>query len=297
MTYVREESYYLKYFNDRQLSELADADIDSERVEGVSGATMTSVAAAEGLLLAVKEHIVAREKLAERKVAQSIRWTWRDFGTASVVLAGLLIGLTRLRGKKWLRLIFQLVLIGYLGFANGDMLSQAMLAGWAQNGLPWKTAGGLVFLTIAALMVPIFSKQNVYCAHICPHGAVQQLVKNRLPWRVKLSKRATRVLNCIPALLLAWCVIVAVSPLAFSLVDIEPFDAWVFQIAGWATISIALVGLACSLFVPMAYCRFGCPTGMLLGYLRFHGSSDEWSVRDWCAISFVVFAVFLWQAF
>ena len=69
----------------------------------------------------------------------------------------------------------------------------------------------------------------------------------------------------------------------FSLVDVEPFDAWVFQVAGWATISIAVVGLVASLFIPMAYCRYGCPTGALLNFLRLNANSDRWTRGDWIA--------------
>ena len=86
-------------------------------------------------------------------------------------------------------------------------------------------------------------------------------------------------------MLLAWCVLVGMTTLGFSLVDIEPFDAYVFRIAGWATITVAVVGLAASLFVPMAYCRYGCPTGAVLQWLRFHTGSDRWSIRDWAALA------------
>ena len=83
------------------------------------------------------------------------------------------------------------------------------------------------------------------------------------------------------------------AALPFSLVDIEPFDAWVFYVAGWATITIAVIGLVASLFVPMAYCRYGCPTGAVLGYLRFHSRSDRWTRRDWVALGLVLFAAVL----
>ena len=55
----------------------------------------------------------------------------RDWGTAAVVFAGLLIAFTRLRGRRWLRLAFQVVLVAYLGFVNADMLSQALLVGFS----------------------------------------------------------------------------------------------------------------------------------------------------------------------
>ena len=108
---------------------------------------------------------------------------------------------------------------------------------------------------------------------------------------MRLSSRLTRVLKLIPALLLLWCLVVAMAALPFSLVDIEPFDAYVFRIAGWATITVAVVGLAASLFVPMAYCRFGCPTGAMLNFLRYHARSDRWSRRDGIAAALVAIAM------
>jgi polyferredoxin len=88
----------------------------------------------------------------------------------------------------------------------------------------------------------------------------------------------------LPAGLLLWCLLVAMLNLPFSLVDIEPFDAWVFRVAAWSTIAIAVVGLSASLFVPMAYCRFGCPTGALLQHLRYNSRSHHWTRRDWFAV-------------
>jgi polyferredoxin len=99
------------------------------------------------------------------------------------------------------------------------------------------------------------------------------------------------LLSLLPPALLTLSVMVAMTSLTFSLVDIEPFDAWVFRIAGWATITVAVAGLAASLFLPMAYCRFGCPTGTLIGYLRFNSRSDRWGRRDWLALSITIFAL------
>ncbi|MEJ6524143.1 MAG: hypothetical protein QNL65_08200, partial [Opitutales bacterium] len=45
---------------------------------------------------------------------------------------------------------------------------------------------------------------------------------------------------------------------------LEPFDGYVWEVAGVVTIAIALISLHTSAFVPMAYCRYGCPTGAML---------------------------------
>ena len=41
-----------------------------------------------------------------------------------------------------------------------------------------------------------------------------------------------------------------------------------------------LIGLIASCFVPQAYCRFGCPTGALLNFVRARGPTDHFSRRD-----------------
>jgi polyferredoxin len=95
-------------------------------------------------------------------------------------------------------------------------------------------------------------------------------------------------------MLLAWCVIVGMTTLGYSLVDIEPFDAYVFRIAGWATISIAIVGLIASRFIPMAYCRYGCPTGAVLQFLRFNADSHRWTIRDTTALALLTLTATLY---
>ncbi|WP_166823157.1 FMN-binding protein [Thalassoroseus pseudoceratinae] len=296
--YVREDYFFPESFNGQTLKDLAEMSLEAEGIEGVSGATMTSQAIAQSLQTAANTYLESVEKL---QTQSSEPQTWspsiRDYGTGIVVVLGLVIGMTSLRGRTWIRIPFLLVLVGYLGLTNGDMLSQALLVGWAKNGVPIRAVAGLFFLTVAAFVVPLFSKSNVYCTHLCPHGAAQQLLRNRLPWQWHLPKWLRRGLKIIPGLLLIWVVIVAMSQLEFSLVDIEPFDAYLWKIAGVATLVIAGVGLVASLFVPMAYCRYGCPTGALLGFLRFHRRSDQWTARDLVAglCLLVALGLYLWR--
>jgi uncharacterized protein with FMN-binding domain len=288
--WVREDRYFPQVFQGLNLEELATLDLEEAEVEGVSGATMTSLGVAEAVVAAAIQH---QEKRVQAESVSEIKSPLRarDVGTLTVVMAGILIAFTQLRSRRSVRVTFRLVLIGYLGFINGDMLSQAMLVGWAQSGVPWRSAMGLVGLTAAALILPVITRKNVYCSYLCPHGAVQRTLVNRLPWRLRLPRRVSISLAVIPTAFLLWCLVVALVPLPFSLVDIEPFDAWLIGIAGWATITVALVGLMAALFVPMAYCRYGCPTGMLLGYLRFSAQGDRWTLRDWTATALLVVAI------
>ena len=64
-------------------------------------------------------------------------------------------------------------------------------------------------------------------------------------------------------------------------------------IATAGKIAVAVVGWVASFFVPQAYCRFGCPTGALLNFVRARGPIDRFSRRDGAALGLVAFAVVL----
>lgn len=290
--YVRQDTYFLKLFNGKTLAELAALDLVEDRVEGVSGATMTSMAVAEGIIAAAKfaerqrvEAAVAGETGKERSPEGLVHWTWRTVVSGVIVALGISIGFFSGPFRRgWPRRLFQVAVIGLLGIVNGDLLSQAVLAGWAQNGVPWRLAPGLVLVVASALLVPMVSRHQPYCQHLCPHGAVQQILIRRLRWQWKVPRRVHLALSTLPFLLLLAVVVIVMSTLPVSLVDLEPFDAWVIGLVGVAAATIAIVGLVASLFVPMAYCRYGCPTGALLQFLRFHGRSDRVSVQDVAAV-------------
>lgn len=283
---LRHDDYFESLFVGKSLEELAQLDPEEAGIEGVSGATMTSMSIAYALPRAAKSAVTPKEPPQPMFV-----FSWRDTGTIVVLAFALVLTFSKLRRLRWVRIAFQIVLVVYLGFMNGDMISQTLIVGWAQSGMPWRLAPGLVLLTLAALAVPLLSKKQPYCHHICPFGAAQQLVKNRLPWRVRLPRRLSKLLHLIPALLLLLVIFAAFLHLPIDLAGIEPFDAFLFRIAGWATLTIAGVGLVASAFVPMAYCRFGCPTGSLLNYFRYNARSDRITHRDIFAVLLLAIAI------
>jgi NosR/NirI family transcriptional regulator, nitrous oxide reductase regulator len=288
--YVSEDDFFLTLFNGKTLEEMAGLDLKAAEVEGVSGATMTSQAVAKGLIQTAQA-LTAPPAAAPGSGAAIFRL--RDLGTLLVLAGGIVMAFTHLRGKRGLRMIFQLVLIGYLGFLNGDMVSQALLAGWAKSGWPSTRAPGLLCLTLAALILPLTTRRQVYCHHLCPHGAAQQWLHRVSPWRVRLPSFVRIGLSVLPGLLLAWVLFVIMVPLPFSLVSIEPFDAYVLRVAGWATLTVAGLGLLAALFIPMAYCRYGCPTGALLNFLWASGNPHRFNRRDGAALGLVLLALSL----
>ena len=277
--YVKGDAGFEKLLKKYSLHQWSHLDLKKEQIEGVSGATMTSMAIAHGIIATASSY---ESKLAEKQSSQTSNWKGmlRNLSTFAIVAFGIAIGLSSLRGNSRVRVAFQVVVIAYLGLVNGDLLSMGMFAGWAQSGLPWKNAIGLVVLAAAALSLPIVARSNVYCSHLCPHGAVQQLLPRRWKRKTALPRPLLRFLFWIRPVLIAWVVLVTLLQLPYSLVDIEPFDAYAWRSAAWPTVLVAIVGIAASLRVPMAYCRFGCGTGTILQYLRRHSRSDRLTRAD-----------------
>lgn len=280
--YVREDWSFPEYLSGYDLDQLARFDIEESGVEGVSGATMTSQAATQavGIAAAAAKRELEREPQVNAST-KAVALGWRDVATLGVIAVAMVIAFTNLRSRKWVQIGFGLIVIGYLGFFAGDILSLALLVGWAGHPVPWEKCIGLVALAIAAFAVPLFSKKQVYCNHICPHGAAQMLVlRFSRKWHWKIPAQIRPILAVIPAILLAVAILIAFSMIGGNLAALEPFDAYVPTIAGWASLSIAVGGLVFSAFVPMGYCRLGCPTGAILSYVRWNGANGEWSVRD-----------------
>lgn len=286
--YMTGDSYYMNLFNGRTMEELAALDFKEAKIEGVSGATETSWALAEGLKRRAAAWQQERSLLPEWWL--KARWRWQDTGHAAVLLAAFLMAFTPLRGRPWARHGHHLLLVAYGGFVSGEMLSQGLLAGWAGAGTPWRSAPGLVLLAAVALLGPVLSKRQLYCHHICPHGAAQQLLAGRLGWRWSPSRRLDALLGRLPFVLLAFVLFAAMLAWPVDLNQLEPFDAYLFRVAGWGVIALAAGGLLWSVFTPLAYCRYGCPTGALFKLLRVSGREDRPGWRELAAAACVMIA-------
>lgn len=278
---------FLRKWNGLTWNAAADLDFKQAGIEGVSGATMTSMAIARSVkarLQMSRDEIVARPPL---------RLGWRDWSMVAVIAAAAVMAFGPAAWRHRWKRPYQVALIVYVGFVAGDLLAQKLFAGWARSGIPWTTAPGLVLLTAAALLVPWATRVPFYCHHICPHGAAQELIGRVRPrqWQWQLSAGAVNGLQHLPTALLFFVIVAAMLALPFDLAGLEPFAAYVVRSAGWATVAVAMVGLGASFFVPQAYCRFGCPTGALLNFVRTRGAIDRFSSRDATALALVAVAV------
>jgi NosR/NirI family nitrous oxide reductase transcriptional regulator len=300
--YVRSEKCFWAIFEGKTLTELADFVPQDAGVEGVSGATMTSLAVAETLVAAARK-VVAEDAAAEAPPStwfdslsfESVRWTRADAATIiALLMAGLFSRLgwfhVRLARRFWL-----LAVVVVIGLWSGNLVSMALIAGWSAEGVAWQLAPGLATITVATLLVPPLTKGNPYCNHLCPHGAVQQLVRpgSRSRRRLRLSPAAMAWLKRIPGLTLVVAYLTLITIPTIDLSSWEPFHAYLFRIASWGSIALAAATIALAAVIPMGYCRLGCPTGRLIDYVRRSAASDRIQTSDIVAVGLLVAAVAL----
>ncbi|MEM7783410.1 MAG: FMN-binding protein [Planctomycetota bacterium] len=293
-SYLNDDYGFLGFYSGKTLKELANMDPEEMGIEGVSGATMTSMCVAKALPLAAAEAMTESPKVS---VDLNRTWAsyWSDLLTIMITIAGLAMSLTRLGRQKYFRMVFQFSVIILLGFVSGHLFSQATLAGWAQHSIPFQMVPGLVLLSVAALVVPVTTGKQPYCQHLCPFGAMQQLTQKSISKRVKVSARWIKRLMWIPPFLLLLAGLVTIRNWPLNLAAIEPFDAFSFYVAGWASLAIFAIGITASFFVPMAYCRFGCPTGDFLNYLKIQSDSHRLGLRDYGAMLLLALALLTYQ--
>ncbi len=185
---------FLKKWNGLTWDAAATLDLEAAGIEGVSGATMTSMVIAQSVKARLQ---LSRDELAARV---PLRLAARDYGLLVVLAAAGFMAFGKPEWRHRWKRPYQVALILYVGFIAGDLLAQKLLVGWMRSGIPWTTAPGLVLLAGAALLVPLTTRNPFYCHHICPHGAAQELLGHYRParFRITLPRMSSAASNIFP---------------------------------------------------------------------------------------------------
>jgi NosR/NirI family nitrous oxide reductase transcriptional regulator len=280
--YVRDDEAFRGLWRGMPIAELAGLDPAAHAVEGVSGATMTSQAVAEGIIRAAHDwrHV---PRPSRSPAAVMLEWFCGieppQWVAIAIMLTGLAVAFTRARGTWIGKYALPMAVFLYLGFGAGALVSMAQLLGWSQAGVP-AGAAVLAVLTLVAFATPATARRNVYCAHLCAHGAAQQLFLRVAKPKGHVPRMLRPWLTALPWALLTVALLAVVIPLPIAVVDLEPFDAYLPLIAGIPALVIFAVSLVASIRYPMAYCRYGCPTGALLDHVRLNRKSGMVTWRD-----------------
>ena len=160
-------------------------------------------------------------------------------------------------------IVVSVISVIYFGFfRNGCVCSigsiQNVALALADNSYAMPLSVLLIFL-LPIIFALLFGR--VFCAGVCPFGALQELVNIK---NYKLSKALTTVLGIIPWLYLIFAVLYAVTRTSFLICRFDPFIG-IFRLGGdIGFITFGVILLIASIFTGRPFCRFICPYGALL---------------------------------
>lgn len=103
---------------------------------------------------------------------------------------------------------------------------------------------------------------RVFCAGVCPMGALQELVNVR---NFRISRAVALALSFFPWIYLGFAILYAATRSQFIICRFDPFIP-IFRLSGDVGMIVFGVSLlVLSVFVGRPFCRFLCPYGALLG--------------------------------
>lgn len=291
--YVEQEYSFWPVFKGRSLQDLSELDLKREGIEGVSGATMTSVAVAETIQKSA--HVIVTASTAQRPTGRRWNWSWPEAGTALLALASIFWSRSSWRRRRLPRIAWQVLCFTWFGLVTGNLVSLALLSGWTLASAPYRLAPGLATLLCVAMAMPALFRSNVYCDHVCPHGALQQWLR---PLRIRRKSPRRRSIagwivvgltaSSFGILLLAFCS--AAFGFQIPLAWLEPFDSYLWQVGISFSLIVWLLSLVLAIWRPMSYCQLACPTGRVLDTLRRSRRTASSTLVDLCLAGLAVCA-------
>jgi ferredoxin len=189
---------------------------------------------------------------------------WWDYADVAALGIALLIAtwLAVFRRSRRGILVFSIVCLAYFGFFRAGCVCAI---GSIQNvslglaGLGYAVPLAVLFFFIAPLAVALFYGRT-FCAAVCPHGALQDLVLIRA---VSIPRWVDHVVGLLAYLYLGFAVLLAVTGSGFMICRYDPFIG-IFRLSG--SFGMLLLGggfVLASLVVARPYCRYVCPLGAL----------------------------------
>jgi len=231
-------------------------------INAVSGATVTTMAAAEAIRNGA--HLAAVEKFKLDPKWKSVPW---KFGLDEILILVLFIlaFVPKVYKEKPWKYIYLAATIAIVGFYLNAAISVGNIAGLALGYIPG-IKDHLIWwiLVVGTVLGVIFLGKNVYCYRVCPFHGIEYLLQKISGMKLNpsraLLKRARFSVNFL--LWLALMVIFLSKHPALG--SFEPF-AMMFSLNGtgiqWFILPLALIG---SFFMSTFWCRFFCPCGQAL---------------------------------
>ena len=257
----------------------ADAIEVGKDIDAVTGATITSIAVVDGVRLTARRLAGVLTDRKEEVAAGVSSSSWLNpWYLALLPLIGVAV-VGELRRMKWLRYVVLAVAFLYLGVWKQAFFSVHHIAKISLSALPPFGQNAPWYILAAAALGLALLMGRVYCAWLCPFGALSELLGRLFKSPIKISIKWDRRLRRVKYFVL---LAVLISFALFNhagILYVEPFvDTFTLGFlsegasaagtvlrAGW----LILILVGCML-VFRFFCRYLCPAGAAMAFLARH---------------------------
>ncbi len=246
-----------------QWNGMKPAEVLEEDPDVVSGATLSCVAVSKDL----NQLLAGLSDFEEVHRKSRSSWVLKNLAALLFLVFALLHFFypKKLRKTRWILLLSSVLV---LGVWCGYFLSIALLYGWLMHGFVLEMQVVLLTIFVISVSLPLFTSRSFYCTYVCPFGAAQELI-GKIPRRRKeLPASVKRFFRWFRPIAFFAIVLLTLAGISLPLSDLEPFSVFRIQAASLAVIILAAIMLILSAFITKPWCRYFCPTGMMLDLLR-----------------------------
>jgi hypothetical protein len=231
-------------------------------INAVSGATVTTMAAAEAIRNGA--HLAAVEKFKLEPKWQKVPW---KFGLDEILILAIFVlaFVPKLYKEKPWKYIYIVATIAIVGFYLNAAISVGNIAGLALGYIPG-IKDHLIWwiLVMGTVLGVIFLGNNVYCYRVCPFYGIEYFLQKISGMKLNPSRALLKRTRTSVNFLLWLSLMIIFLSKHPALGSFEPF-AMMFSLNGtgiqWFILPMALIG---SFFMSTFWCRFFCPCGQAL---------------------------------
>ncbi|MBU1910527.1 MAG: 4Fe-4S binding protein, partial [Verrucomicrobia bacterium] len=238
-------------------------------VDGASGATFTSRAIVETLRASgclFSQEVLRRAPTGEQLPTRAFPF---EKEAAVFLLLAVVALVLRRRPSVWIRCVFLLAVVLFLGWRWNMQYSAAHVLGVVAGA--WPAAGLTVaFVLIAGVPVLAALFGNFYCGHLCPFGALQELIGELRPrsWAADPDKSAWRFARWVKyGLLFALLIGYALTRDA-GLADMDPLNTVFSPLRSPLVVTLGITVLVLSVVYRRFWCRNFCPASAFLALIN-----------------------------
>jgi hypothetical protein len=231
-------------------------------INAVSGATVTTMAAAEAIRNGA--HLAAVQKFKLEPKWKSVPW---KFGLDEILILALFVlaFVPQIYNKKPWKYIYMAATIAIVGFYLNASISVGNIAGLVLGYIPGiKDHVIWWILVVGTVLGIIILGKNVYCYRVCPFHGIEYFLQKISGMKLNPSRALLKRTRTIVNFLLWLSLMVIFLSKHPALGSFEPF-AMMFSLNGtgiqWFILPMALIG---SFFMSTFWCRFFCPCGQAL---------------------------------